>query len=219
MTRFIPILLTLALVGCNSSSTTAPVAEAGHDHGHDHEHASGPHGGDILELGEYHGELVHDHDSNTVTVFILDGAAAENVPVDAKEAVINITREGLAKQFKLTASPVEGEPENFSSRFVSTEAELITELDNEGTAAVFAVDINGEPHRGMVEHHHDHHHDHAHEHGDEHAHEHGDDAEHAEGEADHPEADHDHAGETAEEHAAHADEAPADAAPPAEAAK
>jgi len=201
MTRFIPILFTLALVGCNSSSTQAPVAEGGHDHGH--EHASGPHGGDILELGEYHGELVHDHDSNTVTVFILDGAAAENVPVDAQEAVINITREGLAKQFKLTASPVEGEPENFSSRFVSSDAELITELDNEGTAAVFAVEINGEPHRGMVEHHHDH--DHAHEHGEEH--------EHAEGEADH-----DHAGETAEEHATHADEAPA-ATPAEDAAK
>lgn len=208
MARFIPILLTLAVIGCNSSSQ-APIAEDAHDHGH--EHASGPHGGDILELGEYHGELVHDHDANTVTVFILDGAAAENVPVDAKEAVINITREGLAKQFKLTASPVEGEPENFSSRFVSSEAELITELDNEGTAAVFAVDINGEPHRGIVEHHHDHDHDHAHEHGDEH--------EHAEGEADHAEADHGHAGETAEEHAAHADEVPAYAAPPADAAK
>lgn len=195
MTRFIPILLMLTLVGCNSSSTQAPVADSGHDHGHGHEHASGPHGGDIIELGEYHGELVHDHDSNTVTVFILDGAAAENVPVDAKEAVINITREGLAKQFKLAASPVEGEPENFSSRFVSSEAELITELDNEGTAAVFSVEINGEPHRGMVEHHHDHDHDHGH------AHEHDDGHEHAEGDADH-----DHAGETAEEHAEHAHE-------------
>jgi hypothetical protein len=210
MTRFIPILLTLALVGCNSSSTKAPVAEAGHDH--DHEHASGPHGGDILELGEYHGELVHDHDSNTVTVFILDGAAAENVPVDAKEAVINITREGVpGMQFALSALPVEGEPEGFSSRFASSDAKLIEELDNEGSAAVFSVEINGEPHRGMVEHHHDHDHDHAHEHGDEH--------EHAEGEADHAEADHDHAGETAEEHAAHADAAPAEAAPPADAAK
>lgn len=190
MIRWIPIMLTLALMGCNSSAPNAPVAET------DHEHASGPHGGDILELGEYHGELVHDHAAGTVTVFILDGAAAENVPVDAKEAVINITREGLAKQFKLTASPIEGEPENFSSRFVSSEAELITELDNEGTAAVFSVEINGEPHRGMVEHRHDHDHDHAHEHGDEH--------EHAEGEAAH-----DHEGETAAGHTSHADEAEA----------
>ncbi|MGD9635085.1 MAG: hypothetical protein AB7G28_08035 [Pirellulales bacterium] len=206
MIRLTPFLLILALAGCNSSAPNAPVAEAGHDHEHSHEHASGPHGGDILELGEYHGELIHDDAAGTVTVFILDGAAAENVPVDAKEAVINITREGLAKQFKLAASPVEGEPENFSSRFVSSEAELITELDNEGAAAVFAVDINGEPHRGMVEHHHDHDHDHAHEHGDH------DEHEHAAGEAAH-----DHEGETAEEHAAHADET--GAAAPAEEAK
>ena len=87
----------------------------------------------ILELGEYHGELVHDDAAGTVTVYILDGAAAENVPVDAKEAVINITREGLAKQFTLAASPVEGEPEGWSSRFVSSDAELAKELDNEGT--------------------------------------------------------------------------------------
>jgi hypothetical protein len=198
MIRLVPLLLALALVGCNSSAPTAPVAETEHAH----EHTSGPHGGDILELGEYHGELVHDDAAGTVTVYILDGAAAENVPVDAKEAVFNITREGLGKQFTLAAAPVEGEPEGFSSRFVSSEAELMTELDNEGTAAIFAVTINGEPHNAMVEHHHDHDHDHAHEHGDEH--------ERVDGEAAH-----DHAGETAAEHAEHAEEVPA-AAPAGE---
>jgi hypothetical protein len=192
MTRFIPILLTLALVGCNSSATNAPVAADDHDH--EHAHASGPHGGDILELGEYHGELVHDDAAGTVTVYILDGAVTENVPVDATEAVINITREGTpGQQFTLTASPIEGETEGFSSRFVSTDPKLTEELDNEASAAVFAVAINGEQHRAMVEHHHDHDHDHGHAEGD--AHDHGD------------EADHDHEGETAAEHAEHADEA------------
>lgn len=198
-------ILTLVLAGCGGQNA-APVADAGHDeHAHDHEHSAGPHGGDILELGEYHGELVHNHDDGSVTVYILDGAATSNVPVDAKEAVINITREGLAKQFTLAASPVEGDPEGWSSRFISSEAELATELDGEGTAAVFSVEINGEPHRAMVEHKHDH--DHAHgdaDHGhDDHAGEdHGAEADH----------DHDHAGETAEEHAEHAHEAAEEAA-------
>jgi hypothetical protein len=183
--QMMPLLTILALVGCGEKSA-APVADAGHD---EHKHSAGPHGGDILELGEYHGELVHDDAAGTVTVYILDGAATENVPVDAKEAVINITREGLAKQFKLAASPVEGEPEGWSSRFASTEAELAKELDGEGTAAVFAVSINGEQHRAMVEH--SHAHDHDHDHGD---HDHA------------GEAAHDHAGETEAEHAEHADE-------------
>jgi hypothetical protein len=207
-------MLTLALAGCGGQSA-APVADAGHDeHAHDHEHSAGPHGGDILELGEYHGELVHNHDDGSVTVYILDGAATSNVPVDAKEAVINITREGLAKQFTLAASPEQGEPSGWSSRFVSSEAELATELDGEGTAAVFSVEINGEPHRAMVEHKHDHDHDHDHAHGDaDHGHDDhaGEDhtAEAHGAEADH---DHDHAGETAEEHAEHAHEAAEEAA-------
>ncbi len=158
MCRIMLLVTTLCLVGCGSPSATAPATGAVDEHGHT---STGPHGGAIIELGEYHGELVHDDAAGTVTVFVLDGAAAKNVPVDATEAVINITREGLAKQFNLPASPVEGEPEGWSSRFVSSEVELAKELDNPGAAAVFVVSINGQQHRGMVEHHHDHDHDHA----------------------------------------------------------
>ncbi len=205
MTRFIPLLLTLALVGCNSSSTNAPVATD--DHEHEHAHASGPHGGDILELGEYHGELLHDDATGTVTVYILNGALTENVPVDATEAVINVTREGTpGQQFKLTASPMDGETEGFSSRFVSSDPKLTEELDNEAAACVFAVAINGEQHRAMVEHHHDHDHDHGHAHADGDDHDH-DRADHDEADHDHEgEHDHDHEGETPAEHAEHADE-------------
>jgi hypothetical protein len=202
MIRFIPLLLTLALVGCNSSATNAPVAEGGHDH--EHAHASGPHGGDVLELGEYHGELVHDDATGTVTVYVLDGALEKNVPVDAAEAVINVTREGASgQQFKLAASPMDGETEGFSSRFISSDPQLVEELDNEGAAAVFAVAINGEQHRAMIEHHHDHDHDHAH--ADETG---AGETGHDEADHDHQaEAGHDHDGTTAAEPAEHADEA------------
>ena len=170
MNRVFYLLMFVALAGCGSPAANAPVAEEGHDH--DHDHAAGPHGGTILELGEYHGELVHDDVAGTVTVYILDGAATANVPVDAKEATINITREGLAKQFPLAATPVEGEAEGKTSRFVSSDKELATELDNEAAAAVFVVSIGEQQFRGMVEHAHEHEHDHDHVHE-------GEDADHA----------------------------------------
>ncbi len=161
MIRALSLLSILLLVGCGKPAANAPVAEAGHDHEHDH--AAGPHGGAILELGDHHGELVHDDAAGTVTVYILDGAATENVPVAAKDATINITREGLGKQFALAASPMDGEADGMSSRFVSSEAALAEELDNEAAAAVFVVMIGDQQVRGMVEHAHDHDHDHAHD--------------------------------------------------------
>ncbi len=160
MYRSMSFVLILALAGCSSQSAS-PTAEAEHD---EHAHASGgPHGGAIIELGQYHAELVHDDAAGTVTVYILDGAAKENVPIDTLEATINITHDGTPEQFKLTASPVEGEPAGFSSRFVSSEASLAEELDHEDAAAAFVVTISGTQHRGNIEHHHeDGEHDHEH---------------------------------------------------------
>jgi len=166
MVRWMLLVMTLCLVGCGSPATTAPPDGAVDEHGHT---SSGPHGGAIIELGEYHAELVHDDAAGTVTVYILDGAAAKNVPVDAAEATINVTHDGQGEQFKLAASPVEGEPEGFSSRFVSSEAELGEDLDH--AAAVFVVSINGTQHRGEIVHHHDGD-DHDHGHADDHNHDH-----------------------------------------------
>jgi len=72
-------ILASALAGCDSSqSGIASTAEDAHEHADAHAHASGgPHGGSMLELGEYHAELVHDDAAGTVTVYILDGAAAK----------------------------------------------------------------------------------------------------------------------------------------------
>src|SRR3990172_6213524 len=176
------ILITLWCVGCSNQSAP-PTAEAEHD---EHPHASGgPHGGSVLELGEYHAELVHDDAAGTVTVYMLDGAAAKNVPVDATAAVINLTHDGQAEQFTLAASPLEGEPAGWSSRFVSSDGELAAELDHEHDSAAFVVMINGKQHRGTIEQHHEHADNHAAEHAADHA------AEHADEHAD--EHEHEHA--------------------------
>jgi hypothetical protein len=165
MIRLTPLLLMFALAGCNSQSAP-PTTQAQHEE-HAHE-AGGPHGGAIVELGDYHAEVVHDDTAGTVTVYILDGAATANVPVDATEATINVTHDGQGEQFKLAASPLEGEPVGRSSRFVSSDADLSEDLDLEGTSAVFVITIDGQQSRGNIAHDHDHEHaaddDHDHDH-------------------------------------------------------
>ena len=75
-------LFTISFVGCASDSdtdssnveTSAPPETVGPHAGHAHP-THGPHQGDLIELGneEYHAELLHEEDS--VTIYILNGAA------------------------------------------------------------------------------------------------------------------------------------------------
>lgn len=126
-----------------------------------HEHPSeGPHHGTLIELGkeEFHAELVHD--DNSVTIYVLDSAAKNSVPVDASEVLINILKDGKPAQFKLAATPVEGDPNGKSSRFVDSGTELAGHLDNEAAAPKLSITINGKSYKGTITH--EHGHDHAH---------------------------------------------------------
>ncbi len=147
----------------------------GHDHddheGHDHGHPSeGPHHGSLIELGgeEYHAEFVHDEDAGTVTIYILDGAAKEAVAIDATEIAINLKHDGKGEQFKLAASPDEGDPQGKSSRFVSADKELGEDLHHEDADASLVLKINGKSYRGAISHDQDHDDDHDHGHDDDH---------------------------------------------------
>jgi hypothetical protein len=163
-------LLALALAaGCSetpqattSGKSPAKKSEEGHDH-HEHAHAStGPHGGPVIELGkeDYHAELVHDEAVGTVTIYILDHEAKAAVAIDAKELRINLKHDGKGEQFKLAASPQEGDEAEKSSRFVSEDKHLGEDLDGEGTEARLVVEIDGKSYTGKIEHKHDHDHDH-----------------------------------------------------------
>lgn len=145
--------------GCNQNAggPAAPPANDG-DHA-EHAHATeGPHGGDLIELGEeeYHAELVHDDKAGTVTIYILDAHAEAAVPVDAAELVINLKHDGKAEQFKLPASPDASDPQGNSSRFDSNDAELCAELcedlAHEGAEPQLVAMINGKQYRGSIEH-------------------------------------------------------------------
>jgi hypothetical protein len=143
-----------------------PTSGSHGDHGHGHDHPSeGPHHGELIELGgeEYHAELLHDAKAGTVTIYVLDGAAAQTVPIESQEITINATIEGRPQQFKLPARPQEGDPDGMSSRFVAESAELAAHLDEDGTAPQLVLTIKGKSYRGKITHSHDHEYGHAHE--------------------------------------------------------
>ncbi|QDT56824.1 hypothetical protein Pan44_48840 [Caulifigura coniformis] len=109
------------LAGCPASNqskeltqedakTTAPV-EA-------HEHEHGPHDGEIVELGEYHGEVVLENDRK-VTLYVLDGAVKNAVPLAETTATLVLKNGAESTKFDLKAVPLEGETDGKSSRFQS----------------------------------------------------------------------------------------------------
>jgi hypothetical protein len=127
------------------------------DHGHDHP-GEGPHHGQLIELGgeEYHAEMLHDDQAGTITIYVLDRAAKQTVPIKAREITINMTIDGQPRQFKLAAAPDEGDPEGTSSRFVLESAELAAHLDEDGSAPQLVLTIKGKSYRGKITHSHDH---------------------------------------------------------------
>jgi hypothetical protein len=124
-----------------------------------HAHATtGPHKGDLIELGndEYHLEMVHD--DKVITMYVLDGEAKNLVPVDATDISINVMHFNKPEQFKLLPKKTEGEPAGKNSTFMITDGHLIKHLGH-GTPKV-ALTISGKAYRGTIKHSHDHDHDH-----------------------------------------------------------
>jgi hypothetical protein len=169
-----------------------------------HAHPShGPHGGDLIELGneEYHAELVHPHGHDDdahhdgdkegqhedgdhaahehagITIYILDGAAKDQVAIAAAEITLNLTHDGKPVQFTLAASPDEGDAEGKSSRFASAEKGLLEHFhEAEDVEGTLVLSIGGKSYRGKLAHKHgDDDHGHApEEHGSGHSHAGGD---------------------------------------------
>ncbi|MCA9112573.1 MAG: hypothetical protein KDA52_21650 [Planctomycetaceae bacterium] len=160
--------LVLSLNGCGERPTTGELesspppattdSHAGHDHD-EHAHPShGPHDGDLVELGdeEYHAEVVHDDAAGSVTVYILNGEATEQVPIAATEVTINAKHDGSPEQFQLLASPDVNDPEGKCSRFISNDPDLAARLDDPEADPRLVLSIDGKSYRGEVAHDHDH---------------------------------------------------------------
>ncbi|MDA1012822.1 MAG: hypothetical protein O3A00_00035 [Planctomycetota bacterium] len=136
--------------GSKSDSKSASAAPAAHP-------TEGPHHGHLIELGkeEYHAEVTHPEDEKAITIYVLDASATKAVPIDAADVVINVSHDGTPEQFKLTASPDTGDPAGKSSRFVSTDAELVEHFGEAFIHGTLVLTINGKSFRGEIDIHHD----------------------------------------------------------------
>lgn len=175
----VAILSISVTAGCNSdrAEETSPAqsghfAGDGHDHsaqpaghfpgdGHDHgdqaqtsHPTEGPHGGDLIELGdeEYHAELLHDEDTHTVTVHLLDGQGKEPVNVPAGEVTVQLFQDGKFVKYTLQAVPATG-TSNRASQFKLVDAALCDTLcHGEEVRGRLQVTIGGKSYNGTIEH-------------------------------------------------------------------
>lgn len=185
--------LSVSLAGCSSESTETPAEksgssppplppDAGHDDhaGHDpnahagHEHpGEGPHGGHLIELGngEYHAELLHDENTHTVTIHLLDAAGEQPVAISQTEIALQLFQGAQFVKYALKAVQRPGEPAGAASRFEIVDESLCDALcHGDETRGRLQVTINSKPYTGMIEH--TSHGDHDHEGHDRGGHEH-----------------------------------------------
>lgn len=166
-------LMAMIVVGCSNDASTSPETAGppntmdSHDDHAVHAHPTeGPHHGDLIEMGneEYHAEILRDEDAGTVTIYVLNGAATEQVPIESTEVTINAKHDGKPEQFTLAASPDAGDHQGKSSRFVSNDEDLAHHLDEEGAEPRLVLTINGKSYRGTISHDHEGHDHEGHDH-------------------------------------------------------
>lgn len=139
----------LFLAGCSGNGTTTS-SSGGKQAAHGHPD-KGPHGGDLIELGDekYHVEMIHDDEARKVTFYILDGTAKKTVAIDAPELNISLKHEGKMKPFKVPAVRDAGDP-----RFESKDEGLVAGLDHEDADPQLVVMIDNKQYTAEIKHEH-----------------------------------------------------------------
>ena len=145
----LPLLASLALfgAGCTASTPAPPPSTTtdGHGHEHAHDHVHGPHNGEILEVGEeeYHIEWTHTEEGK-ITLYILDAAIKNEVPIPAEKLEIDTTVGDKTSKFELAA--VDRTPDMpLSAKFEIVDKQLLGVLESlsEKVTATLNVAING----------------------------------------------------------------------------
>jgi hypothetical protein len=147
----------LAWFGGGCKPTTSSTGSGGHDHDHDHAHShahSGPHGGQIVEIGEeeYHAELVRG-EAGKVTVYLLDGEVKNEVPIPAESIRIDVRVGNKPQSFELMAvERSEGDPP-LTAKFEVVDVQLpeILKALSDGVTATLKVEIGGKPYAATIE--------------------------------------------------------------------
>ena len=119
----------------------------------DHVHpTAGPHGGHLIELGneQYHAELLHDGDTHTVTVHLLDSAGRQPVAADQPQITLQVFQDGQFVDYTLKAA---GDKAAGTSEFQVVD-ERLTQLLSQGEQARgrLRVSIDGQPLVGTLDH-------------------------------------------------------------------
>lgn len=135
----LPCAMLLATLGCAERKTATKRSAKTEKHD-DHNHGSGPHGGTIIELGKYHAEFTVDHPAKKATVYILDGSARKDEPIQAAKLLLSIKEPRF--QVDMTPLPQEGDPAGKVSRFVATHDGFGKEQEFEGTVS---TELDGAP--------------------------------------------------------------------------
>jgi len=125
------------------------------EHAHDHSHAHGPHGGHVIEIGEeeYHAEWTHA-DDGTVTIYILDAAMKNEVPIAAESITIDTKIGENIASFTLPAvDRSEGDMPK-SAKFELVDKNLLGVLEtlSKGVTATLKADINGKNYEAPITH-------------------------------------------------------------------
>jgi hypothetical protein len=163
---------TILLAGCNSNESDfkKPVPSKGPVEEVHGTHKPGPHGGQLLDLGEHEfmAEVVFKEDNpKSITIYLIEHDDNSKIAVsnDQKLTINGLKVDGQETSLTLAAKPQEGDAEGNASRFevsgdgIPKGIEDMHELED-GT---FSVMINGKSYSGTIEHDHDDDHDHEHD--------------------------------------------------------
>ena len=158
------LAISIFAIGCDNSgtnksgSTDIHSEDDGHNHGgdghdgHDHSaHDHSPrHGGHLIEVGrnhEFHAEIVDDHKTESVTVYMMD-SHMEPLTVNQASISLVLTAGDNTQTFELTASQPGG-----SDEFSSNDAKLMEMFEGEDVKGKLRVTIDGKPYTGSFDHH------------------------------------------------------------------
>ena len=151
------VAVSLFAIGCGQTTTSKTNESdpqkkddphAGHDHAAD-DHTP-KHGGHLIEIGrnhEYHAELVDDHKTESVTIYMMD---SHMEPLTLKESSISLvlTAGDKTETFELLGIQPGG-----SASFSSNDAKLMAMIEGEDVKGKVRVNIDGKPYSGAFEHH------------------------------------------------------------------
>ncbi len=143
--------------GCTGSPEYKPVETVkkasplpDHEHGHGEK---GPHGGGIVELGEeeYHAEIVVDHDTHAIALYVLGKDAKTAEPVTAAE--VTITPEGK-DALTLKAVQQRDDMDGKASKFELISDDVVHEVMNAGFLhGELRITIADKPFIGHIDYH------------------------------------------------------------------